>query len=113
MIYAITITVLLVLLAITLLIYGTKGEYENRYMLAGIFGLIIAVIAAIALILIGIFGYEYIAAKYKADVINKEFNTKYTQIEIFYADDVIEEIRQMKRQRFEINGNLFKEQKHE
>ena len=54
---------------------------------------------------------SYISAEVKAEVINKEFGTNYTQRDVFYAEGVIEEIQEVKRQRIELNGNILKKDK--
>lgn len=54
---------------------------------------------------------SYLSAEVKAEVINKEFGTNYTQRDIFYAESVIEEIQEVKRQRIELNGNILKKDK--
>lgn len=51
--------------------------------------------------------YFYVAAGYQADLINKEFGTNYTQSQVFYASDVIEEVRHIKRLRLEADGDLL------
>ena len=55
--------------------------------------------------------YNYHAAGYKAKVINGEYNTNYTQEEIFFAGDVIDEIKDLNRKRIEINGDLLRGEK--
>lgn len=49
----------------------------------------------------------YKQAEYKARIINREFGTEYTQAEVFYAEDVIDVVKQLNRTRIEANGNLF------
>jgi hypothetical protein len=61
--------------------------------------------------LVGLFAYslatwEYYAASYKKDIINREYGTSYTQLEVFYASDVIDTVRKLNRKRIEINGDL-------
>ncbi len=70
--------------------------------------LVISVFALFAVICIyaGL-GYGYIAADYKANIINREYNTSYTQEEVFFASDVIETIREIDRKRVEINGDII------
>ena len=72
-----------------------------------VIGVIFAMVGITGLLIYSFVGYEYIAAGYKKDLINAEFNTEYTQAQIFYASDVIDEIRELKRQRIELNGNLI------
>jgi len=50
----------------------------------------------------------YVEASFKAEIINKEFNTNYTTEQVLFAEDVIDEIRQIKRKRIEVNGDLLK-----
>jgi hypothetical protein len=52
--------------------------------------------------------FEVKSSEYKASIINREYNTNYTPREVFYAESVIDEIRQLDRKRIEINGNLLK-----
>ncbi len=60
-----------------------------------------------AIVLYAGFSYKYIAADYKANIINREYNTSYTQEEVFFASDVIETIREINRKRVEINGDII------
>lgn len=81
------------------------SEYSGRYsgwsMLAEIIGGVICIIACVAGIIYGGIAYAWIASDAKANIINREYGTDYTQAEVFYADDVIEKIRQIKRHRVE------------
>lgn len=52
--------------------------------------------------------YGYVSAEYKANIMNREYGTKYTQEEVFYASDVIETVRELDRKRIEINGDILK-----
>lgn len=49
-----------------------------------------------------VFSYGWYSSEHKAKIINREYKTNYTQEEIFYAEDVIETIREIKRQRNEV-----------
>lgn len=53
--------------------------------------------------------YDYIAAGYKKEIINREYGTNYTRQEVFYASDVIETVRELNRTRLEVNGDLLKD----
>lgn len=68
--------------------------------------------ATISILIIFVYAcvaYSYVAAGYKQKVINDRYGTNYSQEEVFYANDVIEEIRQLDRQRIEVNGNIFED----
>ena len=67
----------------------------------------IAVFGFFGLALYALAAFNYVGAGQKAEIINREYGTNYTQKEVFYASDVIETIREMKRQRIELNGNLI------
>jgi hypothetical protein len=71
---------------------------------------IVALTAAAGSMFLAIKGYDYVAAKHKAEIINSEYGTDYTKEQVFYAEDVIDTMRQIQRNRVEINGNLFNNQ---
>jgi hypothetical protein len=66
-------------------------------------------------VFLGLFGliaytficWDYFAAWHKAEIINREFGTSYTQIEVFYAESVIDTIQEIKRSRIEVNGDIL------
>lgn len=71
---------------------------------------ICACIVALVLFVIGTaVTYDWVGAKYKRDIINREYGTTYTREEIFFGKDVIEAIRNLDRQRYEVNGNLMRD----
>lgn len=51
--------------------------------------------------------WEWQAAPHKAEILNREYGTAYTTEEIFWAEDVIETVKQLDRKRYEINGNIL------
>lgn len=51
-------------------------------------------------------GVSYHGAQYKADIINREYGTNYSQQEVFYASDVINIVRELDRKRYEVNGDF-------
>lgn len=71
-------------------------------------GIISSIGSAVLLLILVFWGFEYKASEYKASIINREYGTNYTKQEIFYAEDVIDTIREIDRERLEINGNLIK-----
>jgi hypothetical protein len=64
------------------------------------------VVAFFGLIAYCALAFDYFASGHKAQIINREFNTNYTQIEVFYAADVIDTIREIKRQRIEVKAEI-------
>ncbi len=72
-------------------------------------GVVLGVISVVAFLVSMVCGVFYYGAGYKAEIINREYGTSYTREEVFYAGDVIDTIRQLQRQRIEVNGDLLKE----
>ena len=83
---------------------NTCGRWDNFFtdIVATIFGFF----SFVGLLLYCFFVYAYIAADYKKDIINREYGTSYTQLEVFYASDVIDTVRELDRKRIELNGDL-------
>lgn len=75
----------------------------------GFFGVISAFAGVFGLAAIGIYAYPWVAAEVKADLINREYGTNYTQAEVFYASDVIDTIRQIQRQRVDASVTIRQE----
>lgn len=107
---------ILILLAIVLsaAIFGAMFWFGENYdnisaVMVGLFGLIASGVASIVY---AFAGWNFIAADYKANIINREYGTSYTQTEVFYASDVIDTVRELNRKRIEVNGNLMQEQEH-
>lgn len=69
----------------------------------------LSIVTGVILVIFSIMGCLYIGASYKADIINREYQTDYTTAEIFYAGEVIETIRQIQRTRIEINGDVMRD----
>ena len=67
----------------------------------------VALLGLLGLIGYAIVGLCYFGAGYKAKIINREYGTNYTAEELFYASDVIDEVRELDRKRVEINGNVM------
>ena len=81
-----------------------KSAYESPTV-AEFLGVLMLATAGLASVIWLVFSASYLGAQYKADIINKEYGTAYTRMEIFWAEDVIEQVRQV--QRIELNGNLI------
>ena len=97
---------LVVLLFFTgLCVYLIERNNHNRLLEA--VGCVGTLVGLIALFIVGCSSIPYIGASYKAEIVNQEYGTSYTAAQIFYASDVIEDIRELKRTRIEVNGNLI------
>ena len=104
--------VLAFVIGVFLLKYSTDG-YEINHDVSWFFGFLLCVASGITAIVYAFTVWSYISAEYKADIINREYGTNYTQKEIFYASDVIDSIRNLDRKRYEINGDLMRGGDHE
>ena len=93
------------LLAVKALRFAERGCCWVHYLLGtlGVLGIIVTLFSSLGYAIAG--GY-WVSAGYKTAIINREYGTSYTQEEVFYASDVIETIRQLGRQRYEINGDV-------
>ena len=69
-------------------------------------GCIGTIVGVVALFIVGCFGIPYVGSYYKAEIVNQKYATSYTAAQIFYASDVIDDIRELKRTRIEVNVNL-------
>lgn len=95
------IIISIVLLLIEIFIIILKDRYNIEILLV-LFTSFLIVYMVLGLI----FCFAFKSSSVKAKIINKEFNTQYSAEEIFWAEDVIDEIKQIKRQRIEANINL-------
>jgi len=103
-------SILLTALISWLLLWYSEKGYEGMNTFCGVFGVFIGVLAAIGAIIYSSAIFGWIAADHKAQIINREFGTKYTQAEVFFASDVIDEVRQLDRKRYEINGDIARDE---
>jgi hypothetical protein len=102
------LTVLLVvLLSIRLLSFGVRG-YKDLHCVAEGFGIIGICASLLAVPLLAATGWNWVSAGYRTSIINREYGTDYNVAEVFFASDVIETIRELERERYEINGDIFK-----
>lgn len=93
-------------MAVFLLRYAVNDSSDACF-LAGVAGIVLGTVAGtFAIVYVGV-AFTWFSAEHKADIINREYGTNYTQSEIFWASDVIDTIHHIKRNRYEINGDLI------
>lgn len=90
-----------------ILVSWAGDGYELQHMLSTIVGVIGLIITGVGFVAYALAGWSWISSGYQAKVINQEFGTHYSKEDIFYASDVINEIKQLNRKRYEVNGNLI------
>lgn len=101
------------ILAVVLFFITEQTSEEILELFCGILGVVSIIASVIIWIVIACLCYGWVSSEYKAKIINREYKTSYTREEIFYASDVIDEIRKLDRQRIEINGDLMRDKNSE
>ena len=82
------------------------GSYQAGHEILGFVGATLIATAMLCVVVSPIVAIYWFAAEHKAKIINAEYGKNYTQAEIFYASDVIDQIRHLDRKRYEINGDI-------
>lgn len=95
--------VVLAALSVFLVKYG-DNQCNAFVLLVGLCGCVCVVITSCAY---AFTVWSWIASEHRTNIINREYGTQYTREEVFYASDVIDTVRQLERQRIEVNGNLL------
>ena len=96
-------------IAAALLWYGENG-YSGAHTAAMMFGMCLILATGVAAVCYVFAGFSWLAADSKAQIINREYGTQYTQAEVFWASDVIDTIREIDRRRIEVNGDLMRDE---
>lgn len=106
--YLIIGTILSIVLTIAAFAYSENG-YQGRHFLAICFGTLTALSSVGGTVASVVCGYSWAASQVQADLLNREYGTNYTREEVFYASNVIDIIRELDRNRYEVNGDLRRE----
>ena len=103
------ILLLLALISIVALsMYGINKELKWGYgFVSGYICPLFVTVGFVGLVIYAILVLSYVGAEHKANILNKEYGTNYTQTEVFYASSVIDTIRELDRKRIELNGDLL------
>lgn len=97
--------------SVTMLWVALKARNSAVEIASVILGLIGSVGTLFGTLVLCACAVSWFGAEHKARVINETFGTHYTQAEVFWAEDVIDEVRELRRKRIEVNGDLFREEK--
>lgn len=100
------ILMLLPIIFMGLLSYYLLEKHFDTFVLS-LVGFALVVSTAIGIVAYSINIYSWFAAEHKANIINREYGTRYTQAEVFYGSSVINTIRELDRKRVEVNGDLI------
>ena len=93
------------LIASIALIRYFSDSYSGWAMIGGVAGVSGLIACGALAIAIALCSFNYLSAPYQARLINQEFGTHYTKEDVFFAGDVIDEIRELKRTRIEVKGD--------
>lgn len=104
---------ILILIALAVAVVVGLILMEHDEILVGVLGLLCLCGAGFGAICYAFTVYSWLAADYKADIINREYGTNYTREEVFFASGVIDTIRELNRQRIEVNGDVFTGKEHD
>lgn len=104
---------IIILIALLALLVISVWAMDKGWNLIGVISPIAFVISFSGVITWCFMAFNYTAAGHKAKIVNREYQTNYTQTEVFYASDVINTVRELNRQRIEVNGNLIRGDKQE
>ncbi len=104
-IFITTAIILIILLAGLVFLTKLADKTVNVFLMAGsaIGWIFFVCFAAFYLCM----GWAWKSAEYKANILNKEYNTEYSTEEVFYGSEVIEAIRGLDRTRVDLNGSLI------
>lgn len=85
----------------------TQNQYGFWGDVLGTFSLVLIGFSGSFMVLYIILGFAWFSAEYEVNIVNREYGTNYTQEEMFWAANVINTVRELKRDRIEVNGNLI------
>lgn len=94
--------VLLIILTVVFAVWSCHANYEWCEVIAMIFAMIAGIASTICLIVFCSFIWNWQASEYQAKIINREYDSDYTQAEVFYASNVIDIIQKLERGRMEL-----------
>jgi cytochrome b subunit of formate dehydrogenase len=94
-------------IVLTGMLFGYAGRsFRTSADLAGMLGVLLALGCGVASIVYAMAGFAWFSAKYKSEIVNREYGTNYTHEEIFWASSVVDTIRELDRKRYEVNGDF-------
>ena len=99
---------ILIALVTTLIVSALLASSPRVIDELNIAGAIFSMLCLAGLAVYVILGFQYVAAGHKTKIINREYATDYTQAEVFWAEGVIDEIKELNRTRVELNGDVCK-----
>jgi hypothetical protein len=76
--------------------------------LLAVVGVLSCLFSAIGILVLAMGAYSWTASGYRTEIINREYGSSYTREEIFFASGVIETVRELNRQRIEVNGDIMR-----
>lgn len=81
-----------------IIILGTwASQSELPDVFTDIIGPVIIIFGFAGLFFYIILAFDYVASEYRMKLINEEYNTNYTQEEVFFAHDIIKKVNKKQR----------------
>lgn len=104
-----TLIVIMMVLIYLSIFFGrcAKSTFDNGIYIVGCVLSVAGAIIMFVVVLACCFAYA--RASHAVVLINEKFKTNYTVDQMFYCEDIVEEICEIKRKRIELNGDLIRE----
>ncbi len=99
--------ILILISIVSITVLAIWSSHKNHSIVVNLIAQIFVYAGFVGLIAYSALCYDYFAAEYKKQIINREYGTNYSQIEVFYASDVIDKILELDRERIELNGDII------
>ena len=96
------ILILIALVAVTSLALAAIQVSDRHTLFNDFIGPGIVIAGLIGLLVYPVLVFHWVGAEHKMNIVNREYQTTYTQAEVFYAGSVIDTIRQLDRKRVEL-----------
>ena len=77
-----------------------RADYDPTFL--GVVGSLSCLSSAVFVLALAVYAPKWVGAKYKADIVNREYGTTYSQAEMFYAGEVIDVVRELDRKRYQV-----------
>ncbi len=99
--------ILILISIVSITVLAIWASNKNNPMVVNLISYIFVYAGLLGLIVYSFLCYDYFGAEYKKQIINREYGTNYSQLEVFYASDVIDKIREINRKRIELNDDII------
>ncbi len=99
--------ILILISIVSITVLAIWASNKNNSMVVNLISYIFVYAGFLGLIVYSFLCYDYFGAEYKKQIINREYGTNYSQLDVFYASDVIDKIQEINRKRIELNDDII------